>query len=89
MEALDLEKQSFLFNLIGDLPDISKIYLYDKDLNKAKYKFLINKRESAGLKHFNDSKAFIEYSYDIDDIYPNLEEYNLKKIVKCESTLMI
>ena len=37
-----------------------QIYLYAKDSNKAKYQFLINKRESTGLKHFNDSKAFIE-----------------------------
>ena len=40
---------------------------------------LINKRESTGLKHFNDSKAFIECSNDIDDIYKNIEEYNSDK----------
>ena len=28
------------------------------------------------LKHFNDSKAFIEYSNDMDDIYKNIENYN-------------
>ena len=27
----------------------------------------------------NDSKAFIEYLNDLDDIYKNIEEYNLKK----------
>ena len=26
-----------------------------------------------GLKHCNDSKAFIEYSNDMDDIYKNIE----------------
>ena len=26
-----------------------------------------NKRESTGLKHFNNSKAFIKYSDDMDD----------------------
>ena len=40
---------------------------------------LINKREYTGLKHFNDSKAFIEYSNDMDDIYKNIEEYNPNK----------
>ena len=30
-------------------------------------------------KHFNDSKAFIEYSNHIDDIYKNIEEYNPNK----------
>ena len=29
--------------------------------------------------HFNDSKAFIEFSNNIDDIYENIEEYNLNK----------
>ena len=37
---------------------------------------LINKRESTELKHFNDSKAFTEYSDDMDVIYKNIEEYN-------------
>ena len=27
----------------------------------------------------NDSKAFVEYLNDIDDIYKNIEEYNQKK----------
>ena len=40
---------------------------------------MINKRESAGLKHFNDPKAFIEYSNDMQDVYKNIEEYNLGK----------
>ena len=39
---------------------------------------LINKIESTGLKYLNDSKAFIEYSNDMDDIYENIEEYNPK-----------
>ena len=52
-------KTNSLFNLINHQPDIDKIYLYAKDPYKAKYKFLINKWESTGLKHFNDSKAFI------------------------------
>ena len=37
---------------------------------------LINQRESTGLKYLNDSKAFIEYSNNMDDIYKNNEEYN-------------
>ena len=40
---------------------------------------LINKRENTCLKYFNDSKAFIEYSNDMDDIYENIEEYNSNK----------
>ena len=40
---------------------------------------LINKRQCTVLKHLNDSKAFLEYSNDLDDIYKNIEEYNLNK----------
>ena len=47
-----------LFNLIDQQPNIDKIYLNTKDLHKAKYQFLIEKRKSTGLKHFNDSKVF-------------------------------
>ena len=39
---------------------------------QAKCKFLINKPESVGLKNFNDRKAFIEYSNDLDDSYKNI-----------------
>ena len=63
-------------HLINQQPDIDKIYLYAKDPYKAKYQFLISKRKSAGLKHLNDSRAFIIYSYDMDDTYRNIEEYN-------------
>ena len=40
---------------------------------------LINKPKSTGLKHFNDPNAFIEYLNDMDDIFKNIEEYNLNK----------
>ena len=58
---------------------IKCIYLYTKDPYEGRYQFLINKRESIGLKHFNDSKTFIEYSNDMDDIYIYIEEYNPDK----------
>ena len=69
-------KTTSLFNLISHQLDTGKIYLYDKGPDEAKYQLLINKRERAGLKHLNDSKAFIEYSNDMDDIYKNIEEFN-------------
>ena len=53
--------------------------MYAEDLCEAKYQFLINKRESKGLKHFNDPKAFIEYSNDMQDVYKNIDEYNTDK----------
>ena len=63
-----------LFNLINHLPDTDKVYLYPKDLYEPKCQFLINKIKCTGLKHFNDSKAFIEYSNGMSGIYKNIEE---------------
>ena len=40
---------------------------------------VINKLKSTGLYYFDDPKAFIDYSSDIDDIYKNIEEYNPNK----------
>ena len=53
--------------------------MYAKDPYEDKYQFLINKRESIGLKHFNDPKAFIEYSNDMHDVYKNINNYNPDK----------
>ena len=53
--------------------------MYSKDPYEAKYQFLINKRESTGLKHFNDPKTFIEYLNDMQDVYKNIEQYNIGK----------
>ena len=72
-------KTNTLLNLINNQPDIDKIYLYAKDLYEPKYQFLINKRENIGLKHFNDPKAFIEYSNDMHDVYKNIDDYNPDK----------
>ena len=72
-------KTNALLNLINNQPDIDKIYLYAKDPYEAKYQYLINKREGVGINHFNDPKAFIEYSNDMHDVYKNINEYNLDK----------
>ena len=69
-------KTNALLNLINNQPDINKINLYAKDPYEVRYQFLINKRESAGLKHLNDPKASIEYSNDMEDVYKNIEKYN-------------
>ena len=68
-----------LLNLIENLPEIEKIYLYVKDPYESKYQYLINKREGVGINHFNDSKAFIDYSNDMQDVYENIDDYNPDK----------
>ena len=65
-------KTNSLFNLINQQPDIDKIYLCAKDPYEAKYQFSTKKREDVARKHLNNSKAFIEYSNNIVDIYKNI-----------------
>ena len=40
---------------------------------------LISKNESSSLKYLNDSKIYIEYSNEMDNIYKNIVEYNPSK----------
>ena len=76
-------KTNALLNLVNNQPDIDKIYLYAKDLYETKYQYLINKCEKLGLGHFDDPKAFMEYSNDMQDVYKNIEDYNpIKKRIK-------
>ena len=53
--------------------------MYAKDPYEAKYQYLINKRGSVGINHFNDHQAFIEYSNDMHDVYKNIDDYNPDK----------
>ena len=69
-------KTRTLLNLSNCTADIDKICLYTKDSYGAKYQCLINKENSTALKNFNDSKAFIQYSNNMDNIYKNIEECN-------------
>ena len=68
-------KTNTLLHLINNFHPIDKIYLYTKDLQEDKYKYLINIREQAGLKNLNDPKAFIEYLNDMNDVLDNINNY--------------
>ena len=72
-------KKNALLNLINNQTDIEKIYLYAKDPYEAKYQYLINKGEKVDLNHYDDPKAFIEYSNDMQDVYKNIDEYSIDK----------
>ena len=69
-------KTKALINLINGQNDIGKIYLYARDLNEPKYEYLIKKREDIGIKHLNNSNAFIECSNAMDDVYDKINDYN-------------
>ena len=72
-------KTNALLNLINNQPGIDKTYLYAKDPFEAKYQFLINKRKSTGLKHFNDPKAFDWVFKWYARFYKNIDKYNVDK----------
>ena len=66
-------------DLTENQPDIDETYLYAKDRYETKYQYLINKRESVDINHFNNPKAFTEYSNDMRNVYKNIDEYNPDK----------
>ena len=73
------DKTNYIINSIQrDNNIIDKIYLYAKDLEEPKYKFLIDEREQAGINFNNDPTAFIEYSNSMDDIFPQIEDYYVR-----------
>ena len=53
--------------------------MYAKDLFEPKYQYLNNKKKWMGINHFNDPKAFIEYSNDMHNVYKNIDDYNPDK----------
>ena len=63
------QEQQKQINLINHQPDIHIIYLYGKAPYEPKYTFLIYRRKTTGLKHYNGYKAFIEYSNNMSNIY--------------------
>ena len=59
--------------------DIEKIYSYVKNKFESKYQLLINGREKSEIKISKNSKAFIDFSQTIDDVYENLEDCSQAK----------
>ena len=69
-------KTNSFFHLIIQQQNVDEIYLYTKNPFEVKYQFLINKKENTGWNYSNDTKAFIEYENDMDNIYKSFEGYN-------------
>ena len=51
---------------------LTKFIWNPRDLSEPKYEYLIKKRENVGIKHVNNSNAFIECSNTMDDVYENI-----------------
>ena len=56
--------------------------MYAKELSEPKNESLIKTREDVGIKHLNDSNAFIGCSNTVDDVYENLDDYNSSRKTK-------
>ena len=72
-------KTNTLLNLIKEQDDIDNIYLYAKKLSEPKYEFLIKENKNEGTKYLNDPNTFIECSSTMDDVYENINDYNLSR----------
>ena len=69
-------KTNALINLINEQNGIEKIYLYARDLSEPKHEYMIKTREDAGIKHLDNSNAFIKCSNTVDDVYQNINDFN-------------
>ena len=78
-------KMNTFINLINEQNDIGKIYLYAKGLGE--HEILIKQRKNVGIKHFNDSKAFIQCSNTMDDFMRILMITTQKEINKILTVL--
>ena len=68
-----------LLSLISCQLDIDKMYFDPNDPFIPKYRYLIKNCEDVGIKNFKDSKAFMKYSNDMNDLYNSIDEHPRKK----------
>ena len=50
--------------------------MYTKYLSVPKYEYLVKSCENVGIKHLNDSNAFIKCLKTMDDVYENTDDYS-------------
>ena len=70
--AFESSKTNALINSINE----------QSDLREPKYKYLIKKREEAGIKHLNNPNAFIECWNTMDDVYENINDIDYQHFRK-------
>ena len=70
-------KSNVLLNVMKYQRKYIDLFIYKRS-TRIKVSLLINEREKVWIKKIN-SKAFIDYSKTVDDVYENLEDYNLTK----------
>ena len=77
IDSLWSDKTNVFLNLIKTNNQILTKFIHMSKIYS--YQWLINRREKIGVKKFQNPKAFIDYSQNIDDVYENLEFYDLPK----------
>ena len=75
-------KANALLNLVNKQGNIDNIYLYAKDLREPQFGYLIRTRKKTRINYLNDSNAFIECSNKMDNVYENIDHYNLSRKIK-------
>ena len=50
--------------------------MHAKDPYEAKYQLLMDKGQSTGMEHVNDSEALLKYSNDMDDDSNYIQTHN-------------
>ena len=70
-------KSNVLLNVMKCQRKYIDLFIYKRS-TRIKVSLLINEREKVWIKKIN-SKAFIDYSKTVDDVYENLEDYNPTK----------
>ena len=53
--------------------------MYSRDSRESKYEYLIKKCEDVGINHIHDLNPFIQSSIKIDEVYENINDYNLSR----------
>ena len=76
MVVLGQEKQTHWL-IINEQNDFEKIHLYARDLSEPRYEYLIKKYKDAGIKYLDNPNAFIKCLNMMDNVYENINDYNL------------
>ena len=71
-----------MINLYITRDKINEYNPNQQQISDHSYRLLITGGSGSGLKYYNDSEAFIEYSNNLLDVFKNIEEYNTER--KCK-----
>ena len=68
------EEKNHFFNLISHQSEIDNSIFFMLKMRMNQNIDWVTKKQSAGIKHFNDFRVFIKSLNDMDNIYKNIEQ---------------